>query len=101
MAMLMLTGAVSAAPAPAQEQATALDIHEKIALAKVQGKVLERRAQKYPTGFNYEYLIEARDGRKLFVEVDGKTRKVFAVMDTAPVAIDEILEEEDDSLSLE
>ena len=97
LSTVMLAGAAAAAqPAlgPTEEQTAALDLHEKIALAKVHGQVLERSVQKYPTGFNYEYLIKARDGRKLVVEVDGKTRKVFAVMDTEPAKMEETGEEE-------
>ncbi len=91
MAALMAAGAAAGAqpgPKPAEDQMSALDVHQKIALAKVNGKVLERHAQRYPTGVNYEYLIEVKDGRKLLVDVDGKTRKVFAVMDSEPAAVE-------------
>jgi hypothetical protein len=91
MAFLLTAGAAGAAQTASkdsQDGGTAMDVCEKVALAKVQGRVLERRAQKYPTGFNYEYLIAAKDGRKLVVEVDGKTRKVFAVMDSEPAAVE-------------
>jgi hypothetical protein len=104
MAALMLAGPAAAAqtaPRAADEQASALDICERIALAKVQGQVLERHAEKYPTGYNYEYLIKARDGRRLIVAVDGKTRKVFAVMDSEPAKIETGEEEEPDALSPE
>jgi hypothetical protein len=91
MAALLLAGtAVAAQPATkaAEDQSTALDLCERIALAKVQGRVLERSAQKYPTGINYEYLIKAKDGRRLVVAVDGRTRKVFAVMDSEPAKVE-------------
>jgi len=85
MAALMLTGSLAAAqPQPmaaVSELSSALDVCQKIALARVPGEVLERRAQRYPTGVNYEFLIATDDGRKVLVAVDGKTRKVFAIME--------------------
>ena len=95
-AALMLAGSAAATqhfPKNTADQA-AIEICEKIALARVQGEVLERKAQKYATGYNYEYLIRVKDGRKVVVDVDGKTRKVFSIMNVAEVAIQETGDEE-------
>ena len=56
-----------------------LDKAEKIALVRVKGTVLERHTEKEKGATRCEFLIQAKDGRKLVVEVDSKTNKIVSV----------------------
>ncbi len=73
-----------------------LDKGEKVALARVRGEVLERHAEREGAGARYDYLIKAKDGRRLVVEVDGKTNKVLSVKSGEEKKKEELGEEKPD-----